>query len=274
MATARNVDIPKSGVRLEVFVEGDRPVVVLVPSANRDASDFDRLARDLCIAGFDSVSVNLRTIGGSTGPSDGVTLHDLADDVAAVIRNLVGRPAHLVGHAFGNTVVRATAAYYPEDVASVTLLACGGHDMANDPPSDELFVHFQRSQQMDLPDEERAKSLQILFFAPASDPRPWLTGWWPDKLGLVSILARTDPSEWWSAGTAPLLIVQPLDDILGPPRVGRALASALGERARYVELANCGHAILPEQPDAISAQVIGFLQDLSDHGGTQSGKRS
>jgi pimeloyl-ACP methyl ester carboxylesterase len=139
-------------------------VVVLVPSANRDASDFDILTRDLRVAGFGSVSLNPRTIGGSTGPSDVLRLRDLADDVRAVIDNVVGRPAHLVGHAFGNTVVRATAAYHPNSVASVTLLACGGHDMANDPPSAEWFFHFHRCQQMDLPADERIESLRVAFF--------------------------------------------------------------------------------------------------------------
>ncbi len=263
MATVRSVDIPGRDVCLEVLIEGDDPEVVLVPSANRDASDFDALTRDLRLAGFDSVSVNLRTIGGSTGPAGDLRLHDLADDVRSVIDNVVGRPAHLVGHAFGNTVVRATAAYHPASVASVTLLACGGHDMASDPLSDESLFHFDRCQQMDLPAEERIESLRVAFFAPGNDPSPWLNGWWPDRLGLASILARSDPSEWWDAGTGPLLILQPLDDVLGPPRVGRALAAALGERARYVELANCGHAILPEQPTLVSREVIGFLKDLT-----------
>ena len=59
------------------------------------------------------------------------------------------------------------------------------------------------------------------------------------------------------------MIVQPLDDVLGPPRVGRALAASLGVRARYVELAHCGHAILPEQPVAVAEHVIRFVKDIS-----------
>ena len=266
MSTNQFVDRPGSDVHLEVLVEGDHPVVVLVPSANRDASDFRNLVRDLRVAGFDSACVNLRTIGGSTGPSDLLTLHDLAGDIAAVIDSVVDGPAHLVGHAFGNTVVRATAAYHPEKVASVSLLACGGHDIAAAPPSSEWLAHFHRCRQMDLTDEERLESIRIAFFAPGNDPRPWLTGWWPDRLGLASVLGRSDPSEWWDGGTVPLLIVQPLDDVPGPPRVGRSLAAAIGERARYVELANCGHAILPEQPTAVSEHVIRFIEDLAGDG--------
>ena len=229
MSTKRSVDIPGSDVHLEVLVEGDHPVVVLVPSANRDASDFNNLVADLRVAGFDSVCVNLRTIGGSTGPSDLLTLHDLAGDIAAVIDSLVDGPAHLVGHALG-TPWSAAAAYHPEKVASVSLLACGGHDLSADPPGSEWLVHFQRCRQMGLTDEERLESIRIAFFAPGNDPRPWLTGWWPDRLDLASVLARSDSSEWWDGGTAPLLIVQPLDDVPGPPRVGRELAGCVGRK--------------------------------------------
>jgi pimeloyl-ACP methyl ester carboxylesterase len=263
MAKACIVDIPHSRVSLEVFVEGSRPTVVLLPSARRDASDFDRLASDLQAAGFDSVAVNFRTIGRSLGPSDGLTLHDLADDVSQVIGSLIDGPAHVVGHAFGNTVARATAAYCPDVVASVTLLACGGHDDAQDQASDEWLWHYQRCARADLSDTERIESLQVAFFAPENDPRSWLSGWWPDRLGLAEILRRSDSSEWWHGGKAPMLIMQPLDDVLGPPRVGGALAAALGERVQYVELPDCGHAILPEQPAAIANHIVGFLRRIA-----------
>jgi pimeloyl-ACP methyl ester carboxylesterase len=263
MAHIRRVDIADRRVSLEVLVWGTSPQVVLLPSAGRDATDFERLAGDLGAAGFDSLAVNFRTIGESTGPSDGLTLHDLADDIAQVICTLVGGPAHLVGHAFGNTVARATASYYPEMTASVTLLACGGHDNSTDRPSKEWMWHYQRCSRTDLSDQERIKSLRVAFFAPGNDPSPWLSGWWPDRLGLATLLARSNPSDWWQAGQVPLLIVQPLDDALGPPRVGRKLAAALGDRARYVELLDCGHAILPEQPAAVSRNVIQFLRDLA-----------
>ena len=39
------------------------------------------------------------------------------------------------------------------------------------------------------------------------------------------------------------------------------LALRLGARGRYVEVPQCGHAILPEQPEAIARAVIAFLDD-------------
>jgi pimeloyl-ACP methyl ester carboxylesterase len=262
VATVEVLDIPERGVRLEVIVEGTGADVVLVPSARRGATDFEQLSRDLWQAGFGSIAINPRSIGASTGPLDDVSLRDLADDVADTVRRLVGRPAHLIGHAFGNTTVRAAASYHPDVARTVTLLACGGHDYSDEPASDELIRHFERCSRTDLPDADRIESLRYVFFAPANDPSSWLDGWWPDRLGLDSIL-RSAPGDWWQGGDVPILVIQPLDDALGPPKVGRDLSARLGSRCTYIELANCGHAILPEQPDSVAEHVIRFLRQHS-----------
>ena len=70
----------------------------------------------------------------------------------------------------------------------------------------------------------------------------------------------TPHEEWWAAGTAPLLVVQGLDDGLALPANGRALREAFGDRVQLVELANAGHALLPEQPEAIANAVVAFLR--------------
>jgi pimeloyl-ACP methyl ester carboxylesterase len=249
----------RSGARLEVVVTGDAPDVVLIPSAQRGAADFDRLAADLLAAGHGSVAINPRGAGASPAVERPATLQALAGEVADIVAATVGGPAHVVGHALGNVVARATAAYHPEAVRSVTLLACGGHDLDAAPPPPELVVHFDRCHRAELPDTDRLESLQVVFFAPGNDPSSWLTGWWPDS-DVREVFETTDPSEWWTAGTADVLVVWPVDDVLCPARVVEALVSALGSRARLVEVAGCGHAILPEQPDVIAAQLTAFLQ--------------
>ena len=47
---------------------------------------------------------------------------------------------------------------------------------------------------------------------------------------------------------------------MAPTAVGREALAVIGERATYVEIPGCGHAILPEQPEAIAANVIAFLR--------------
>jgi pimeloyl-ACP methyl ester carboxylesterase len=257
------------GVRLVTRVEGDAPTVVLLPSADRGADDFAQLAGDLAVAGYGSVALNPRGIGGSEGPTEGLTLADLAGDVAGAIDALVGRPAHVVGHALGNTIARAAAAYRPDAVRSLALLACGGHDMGRTAPPPAVMEAFGRIEDATLPEADRLAALRVVFFAEGNDPTPWLGGWWHTGRAISGALATSNWEEWYLGGEAPVLIVQPTEDAMAPPPVGRALAAAMGERARYVEVAHCGHAILPEQPEIVAATLVGYLRAVeAGAGGT------
>jgi pimeloyl-ACP methyl ester carboxylesterase len=44
------------------------------------------------------------------------------------------------------------------------------------------------------------------------------------------------------------------------PANGRALKAELGSRAKLVELPNAGHALLFEQPDRVTAEVLAFVK--------------
>src|SRR5712671_3402780 len=64
---------------------------------------------------------------------------------------------------------------------------------------------------------------------------------------------------WWSAGTAPLLVIQGLDDEAAPPGNGHALREQSGERVQVVDLPHAGHFLLLEQPEAVARAVSEFL---------------
>jgi pimeloyl-ACP methyl ester carboxylesterase len=259
MSRTTTVDVEDGRATLEVVLEGGEPSVVLLPSAQRSASDFAQLARDLAAVGYGSAAVNARGVGRSTGWRHDLTLRDIADDVAAVVRAVGDGPMHVVGHALGNVFARATAAYRPDVVRTVTLLACGGHDPAHVSLVPELAEDFRRCTDDTVPSDVRRRSLESVFFAPGNDASTWLSGWWPSG-DLRSVFERSVPAEWATAGHVAVLVVQPLEDRLCPPAVGRDLRRRLGDRGRYVEVPRCGHAMLPEQPAAIAEAVIGFLE--------------
>jgi pimeloyl-ACP methyl ester carboxylesterase len=266
MPTSQFVVTDGRGVALEVALTGEHPSVVLLPSARRGLADFDGLAGALLEGGFASVAVNMRGVGRSTAPTGDLTLRDVADDVAGVIGHFGGEPMHLVGHALGNVFARATAAYRPEVVRSVSLLACGGHETSHVQPSPDVIEHFERCGDGALPDWQRLESLQVVFFAPGNDPSSWLEGWWP-AADVRGVFETTDPAEWATAGRSDVLILQPLQDRLCPPEIGRDLARRLGPRGRYVEVPDCGHAILPEQPELVARQLLAFLSGQTDREG-------
>src|SRR5689334_10869421 len=98
---ASSIMVSCGDARLEILAEGHGPPVVLLPSLGRGAEDFDHIARRLADTGFRVLRPQPRGIGKSTGPWQGVTLQDLAADIAAVIEHDNRGPAFVVGHAFG-----------------------------------------------------------------------------------------------------------------------------------------------------------------------------
>src|ERR1700761_7333574 len=101
-------------IRIEVAAEGRGPLIVMLPSRGRGAEDFDDVANELGKAGFRVLRPQPRGAALSLGPMQNLTLHDLARDVAAVIRNAGGGgPAIIVGHAFGSLVARLKAIDHP-----------------------------------------------------------------------------------------------------------------------------------------------------------------
>lgn len=260
------------GVEIEVLIEGEGPNVVLLPSAGRGAEDFGLLQQALAGAGYRSLAVNFRGAGGSSKPDDSLDFRTVAADVAAVIDQLAHGRAHLVGHALGNTVARAVASYHRDLVRTVTVMPAGGHDLVSYPPDPTVMHHFARCHDESLPDDERVKSIAFTFFAPGNDASCWLHGWYPEAGAVSRAMQQSNPDEWATAGEAPVLIMHPLQDAMLPRIAGRRFALQLGDRAQYVELPDCGHAVLPEQPDLVAANLVSFLRAHADS--TQESKRT
>ncbi len=245
------------GVSLVVRTLGVGPPVVMIPSWARGASDFDALMEAVAKAGYRALAVNPRGIEGSDGPLESMTTWDMADDVAGVIETLADGHAIVLGHAGGNRIARALATRRPDLVERVVLLAAGGRHrdierfdlFANETmfaePTPETFVRVMRESG---------------FFAAASDPSVWLEGWWratarPQSLSHQAV----DPKEWWAGGGKPMLVVQGLEDGIAPPQNGRDLKALYPDRVTLVEIADAGHAMLPEQPEMIAKTVISWL---------------
>lgn len=245
---------------IEVLSAGpvDALAVVMIPSLGRGAEDFQRLAGAVAEAGMRALCPQPRGFGRSARYRDGVKLDDLADDVADVIAALTPRRrAVVLGHAFGNRVARMCAARRPDLVRAVILLAAGGKVAM--PPDIErsLLASFDFS----LPDTERMAHVAKAFFAPGNDPTVWRDGWRRDIAeAQINATRRTPVESWWAAGQAPILVVQPLQDVLAPPENTEILKASAPGRVEVVGIDRAGHALLPEQPDQVAAVVIAFAK--------------
>jgi pimeloyl-ACP methyl ester carboxylesterase len=252
-------------IRIEVAMEGRGPLIVMLPSRGRGAEDFDDVAGELVKAGFRVLRPQPRGAALSLGPMQNLTLHDLAHDVAAVIRNAGdGGPAIIVGHAFGSWVARMTAIDHPELVRGVVMAAAAAKAYpAGFAGAKELSEAVRKSGDFTLPTSERLRYLRLAFFAPNSDARTWLQGWHPaaDEMQLAAGRA-TEQSEWWSGGTVPLLDLQGELDPFKPRAMSNEMRDEFGERVSVVVIPNASHALMPEQPDAVAAAILAWIKKL------------
>jgi pimeloyl-ACP methyl ester carboxylesterase len=204
-----------------------------------------------------AIAVNMRGVGESRGSLDGVTVHDLAADVAGVLEALDCGPAHLVGHAFGNRIARCLAVDRPSLVRSVTLLAAGGLIA----PATPLGTAFRDTREVKMNGSDCVTVLGARWLSPASDPKilTQVECWPAALLAHFATIPGMALEEWWDAGTAPLLVIQGLDDTAAPPGNGHALREKHGDRVRLIDLPRAGHFMLLEQPEAVNRAVAEFV---------------
>jgi pimeloyl-ACP methyl ester carboxylesterase len=251
--------VQERDVAIEVIAEGRGPLIVLLPSLGRDSEEFDPIAEQLARGGFRALRPQPRGFGRSKGPLTGITLHDLARDLAMVLGHENGGPAILAGHAFGHFVAKMTAVDYPNLVRGVVLIAASQKNA--DP---KVRAATEIATDPSRPEAERLANLRYVFFAPGNDARLWLTGFHAD-VRAHEIVARdaTPQKEYWSAGAVPLLDIQAEYDPYRPPSSRHELIEEFGaERVTSVLIPHAAHAIIVEQPRAVSDAILAWARRL------------
>jgi pimeloyl-ACP methyl ester carboxylesterase len=252
--------IKSDGGQIEVLAQGAGPLIVLLPSLGRGAEDFDEIAKRLAGAGYRVLRPQPRGIGASVAPLSGIALHDYAADVAAVIEQEGLGPAFVVGHAFGNRVARMLATDRPELVSAVALVAA---NIGKAPSPPQVREAIRNSADTSLPEAERLAALRFAFFAPGNDARVWLTGWYPEVLAAERLAGdRTSREEDFAAGRAPILYLQPAHDPLAHVEDAQAYRRQFGNRVTVVVIDHASHAVIAEQPDAVSAALIAYARRI------------
>ncbi|MBV9248000.1 MAG: alpha/beta hydrolase [Acetobacteraceae bacterium] len=244
---------------IEVIAEGAGPLFVMLPSSSRDSEDFDEPAAAFASFGLRVLRPQPRGMGRSTGKMDGLTLHDYARDVAAVIEQEDAGPAIVLGHAFGQWVARTLASDHPRLVRGLVLAAAAAKSA---PP--HLRGALACCVDVTLPQADRIAALQTAFFAPGHDPSIWLTGWHPEaSKSQRAASAATPQAEWWSGGVAPVLDLQAELDPWRPRSTVDDFRKDLGaDRVTVVVIPNASHALFPEQPEAVVHAVLAWVRKL------------
>lgn len=248
---------------IEYFSRGKGETIVLLPGGTLTVGYLDGLANALAKAGYRVVGINFRGSGKSTGPSQGVTLQTMADDVAGVIKSLKLGPVHVAGNDFGNRVARMLAASHPGLTRSVILLAAGGKIQPKPEAAHALMVMFNpASTDADVmaimpyfvsnpANAERVLAMMKPSRDPAAGP-------------IEKAAAEATPLEtWWAPpGKTKYLIVQGAEDQIAPPENGEILKKELADRATLVNVPGAAHLLPLEQPDTTASHVISFIRKL------------
>lgn len=132
LASLRGARTSRSVTNGEVVVayheSGNGETVVLVPGFGRAANEQHGLVPGLNEAGYRTVAVELRGVGGSTGPRrPRPTLHDLAADVARVVAalpELPGGRVHVRGRAFGGDTSCSDLLSHRERCGRGSIVSC------------------------------------------------------------------------------------------------------------------------------------------------------
>ncbi|MEP6962475.1 MAG: alpha/beta hydrolase [Acidobacteriota bacterium] len=246
-------------VSIDLISEGRGPLIVLLPSLGRDSEEFDPVAARLARAGFRVLRPQPRGFGRSTGPLEKITLHDLARDVAGIIEREQAGPAIVAGHAFGHFVAKMLAVDSPKLVRGVVLI--GARQKGPNPEAQRSVAIATDPAQ---PESERLKHLKILFFAPGNDPTSWLRGFHAAvQKSEAEARDATSQSEYWAAGTAPLLDIQGESDPYRPASSRNELVDEFGtSRVKTVLVPHAAHALIVEQPNSVADAIIAWSRNL------------
>lgn len=247
-------------VQIEYADQGAGPVICILPSLARSGSDYDEVARLLQFDGFRVIRPEPRGMKRSEGPMQGLTMHDFAADVAAVLDHVKTGPVVVVGHAWGSQPARMLAADRPDLVCGVVMAAASAGKLppgSAEQPYSRLRDAIDGAGDMTLPEHQRLDCLQRAFFAPGHDASVWLDGWSAATHKAQShARVHTPVDDYFSAGTqVPILDLQAEHDAVVIPNI---MQLYLGTRVTEQVIRDAGHAMAPEQPRAMALAVGAF----------------
>ncbi len=203
---------------------------------------------------------------GQSAPGQILTLPIMAEDAAALLEARGGgQPAHVVGLSMGASIAQELALLAPRLVRSLVLVAASAHI---EPRLRELLLAwrtiyprvpvgaFQRQANLWLFswrffEREGAADGVIAYAERTSAPSDWF-------VAQIDASLAHDAADRLGALRIPTLVVTGADDIMVPPRLGRALAAYI-PGARFVEIPDGGHSINLEQQRAFNDVVGEFL---------------
>ncbi|MHB8218959.1 MAG: alpha/beta fold hydrolase [Acidimicrobiales bacterium] len=278
------------GGRIHVVERGEGPALVLVHGVTLGFATWTPQLHSLADR-HRVIAVDQRGHGQSIAGDGGYSMERLADDLAEVLDALEVTGAVLVGHSMGGMVCQLMAVRHPDvfhrHVGGLVLVATaagplvpglGGAAVAEILASGAgrgLRRAERRGRGIFFSDDQGAWVTRASFGsrpAPADLElaRSMIGAMSPGALaGLIGPLLAFDVRHRIHRIDRPTMIVVGTRDVLTPPRMARAM-HALIPGSDLVVIPGCGHMVMLERPEQLSALLERFSADLT--GGTENGR--
>jgi pimeloyl-ACP methyl ester carboxylesterase len=261
-------------VRMRYFVGGEGPPLVLVHGLSGSATNFTALAPLLALRRRVLIP-ELPGHGRSDPLPAAPSLNGYADRVRHVAELEGMLPAPLVGHSLGGSIALRTALRWPEDVSAVVLAASAG--IASTTRWAQFWLAFfgktkpGRRISPHRPVVARRRLLRYAVFGywGASDPEalsdravegllagPELHA---DTVSAARALVRDDPRPDLHGISCHCLVLWGARDHQVP--IDDAFEYARRLRAPLRTIADCGHLLVAERPDACADAIEDFLEE-------------
>ena len=265
-------------IHYEVTVDNDSPVLVLVAGLGEQIGAVEYPEEQCELfgkAGFKVVRIDNRDCGLSVPaggePDSEYSLLDMADDVAAVIKDLGNEPVHVLGASLGGFIARWLTVRHPELVSSLTVVMSGsGAGPTDDGPQIDPAVREKNASVISrLPREEAIRNgieyWKWLWgngypfpedFVKARLACSFDRAYRPEGL-LRQLTAAASTAGLWNAQaqiSVPTLVVHGGEDPYFPVEHGEAVASRINNAQLWIDPL-MGHIMHQEQWHELAQKV-------------------
>jgi pimeloyl-ACP methyl ester carboxylesterase len=219
------------------------------------------------------VSFDNRGMGASQPLTAQLTLKQMATDTLAVMDAAGIASAHLVGHSLGGCIAQQVALAFPSRVKSLALLCTSARGADATDLRWPMFLLGLRCHVGTVAMRRRA-FLEIVMsrvYRATHDPDKTAAELAPlfghdlgmSPPGVMKQLAALKTFDARARLTElakfPVLVLSAEEDIIFPPRCGRALAQGIAG-ARYVEVAKAAHGVSIEHAERVNRELVSHLQ--------------
>lgn len=249
-------------------ISGDGPTVLCIQGVGV-IGDGWRPQVDALDRRFQVITFDNRGLGGSSAPAGPLSLDSMVADAVAILNQERITRCHVLGHSMGGLIAQHVALAAPDRVASLALLCTFANGADATSFSWPMMVHGLRSRlgtramrrqgmvRMIMPPEHLrgvdrvalATQLGQLFGRDLADSPPII------MRQLRAMSASSAAPRLRELSGIPTLVVSGAHDPIAPPRLGRAIAEAVGG-SRFVEFAHASHALPIQCANAVNALLL------------------